>query len=89
MPSDCTLTLILWHGSAAADRCSVMLSTVSQYTACRRGGALTDGTERGGVRRRLGLAPSGAAAPALSEQKMLNIAEFSGNPRYSMGRTKG
>jgi len=33
---------------------------------------IVDGTERGGVRRRLGLAPSGAAAPALLASWMPN-----------------
>ena len=43
--------ILVFFDSAAADRCSTLL---------------VDVIERGGVRRRLGLAPSGAADPALS-----------------------
>ena len=78
--------ILLFFNSVAVDRCSTCSVASTNSLQERRS---VDGTERGGVRRRLGLAPSGVAAPALSEQKMLNIAEFSGNPRYSMGRIKG
>ena len=55
--------ILLFFNSAAVDRCSTCSVALTNSLQERR---IVDGTERGGVRRRLGLAPSGAAAPARS-----------------------
>ena len=54
--------ILLFFDSATVDRCSTCSVASTNSLQERR---IVDATERGGVRRRLGLAPSGAAASEL------------------------